>query len=78
MNGCGLRPPHDVKRDGLMGIAAETADFEIEVASIKRVGDGCAGPLNASMRLVQASQAGLSACLRASAARWAAIRTEVL
>jgi hypothetical protein len=41
------------------------------------VGEGCAGPLKVSMRLFQASQASLSASLRASAARSAAIRTEV-
>src|SRR6516164_4648917 len=38
------------------------------------VSDGCAGPLKASMRLVQASQASLSASRRASAARSAAMR----
>ena len=40
-------------------------------------GTGCAGPLKASMRFVHASQASLSASRRASAARSAAMRTEV-
>ena len=38
------------------------------------MGDGCAGPLKASMRLVQASQASWSASLRALAACSAAMR----
>ena len=77
---CRLRPPHDVERDGLVRVAPKAADFKIEVARIERVaraGEGCAGPLKASMRLVQASQASLSASCRASAARSAAMRTEV-
>jgi hypothetical protein len=37
----------------------------------------CASPLKASVRLFQASQASLSASLRASAARSAIIRTEL-
>jgi hypothetical protein len=52
----------------------------MEIARVERVtqgGDGCAGPLKASMRLVQASQASLSASRRASAARSAEMRTEV-
>jgi hypothetical protein len=32
-----LRPPHDVKCDGLMSVAAEATDFAIEVACIERV-----------------------------------------
>ena len=58
-----------------MGIAAEAPDFKIKVARVERVtqvGEGCAGPLKASIRLVQASQASLSASWRALAARWAA------
>ena len=75
-----LGPPHDVEGDGLMGIAAEAADFEIGVPPLiasPSAGDGCAGPLKASMRFVHASQASLSASRRASAPRSAAIRTEV-
>jgi hypothetical protein len=61
MDRCRLRPPHDVERNRLR----------------PRIGEGWAGPLKASMRLVQASQASLSAARRASVARWAAMRTEV-
>ena len=32
-----LRPPHDVERDGLMSVAAETANFEIRITRIERV-----------------------------------------
>jgi hypothetical protein len=70
-----LRTPHDVQGDRLVGIAAEAPDFKIKVARVERVtqvGEGCAGPLKASIRLVQASQASLSASWRALAARWAA------
>jgi len=73
VNGRSLRPPDDVERDGLVRVAAEAADLKIEVARVDRVAEGCAGPLNASMRLFQASQASLSASLRASAA----MRTDV-
>jgi len=40
-------PPHDIERDGLMRVAAKTADFAMYKASIESpsVGDGCAGPL---------------------------------
>jgi hypothetical protein len=75
-----LLPAHDVERNSLMSVAAETADLKIDVPALSAspsVGDGCAGPLKSSMRLVQASQASLSASLRASAARSAATRTEV-
>src|SRR5215831_2027832 len=34
-----LGPPHDVEGDGLMGIAAEAADFEIGVARVDRVAE---------------------------------------
>jgi hypothetical protein len=32
-----LRPPHDVQRHGLVGIAAETADLKVELTRIERV-----------------------------------------
>lgn len=37
VHGCGLRTPHDVQRHGLMRIAAETFDFEIQISGVKRV-----------------------------------------
>jgi len=33
----GLRSPHDVEGDNLMGVAAEAADFEIAVSRIECV-----------------------------------------
>jgi DNA invertase Pin-like site-specific DNA recombinase len=65
----------------MLTIMSGVAQFERELIrnrcdeGIARVGDGCACPLKASMRLVQASQASLSASWRASAAIWAAMRT---
>ena len=35
----GLRSPHDVQRHGLMRVAAEAADFEIEVTSIEGIAE---------------------------------------
>jgi hypothetical protein len=35
----GLWPSHDVERDGLMRVAAEAADFEIEVTCIEGVAE---------------------------------------
>src|SRR6516162_8535372 len=35
VNGRGLWPPHDFQSDGLMRIAAEAADFAIDVTSIE-------------------------------------------
>jgi hypothetical protein len=32
-----LGPPDDIERDGLMGAAAKTLHFEVEVSRIKRV-----------------------------------------
>ena len=64
-----LRPPHDVERDGLMRVAAETADLKVGVARFERVAEcrrRLAGHLEATTRLVDASQASLSACRRAS------------
>jgi hypothetical protein len=75
-----LRTPHDVERDRLVRVATEASDFEIAVPGIDRIAQRrrrCADPLKASMHLFQASQASLSASRRASAARSAAIRTEV-
>jgi hypothetical protein len=37
MNWRGLWSPHDAQRYGLVGVAAETADFEIAVTGIERV-----------------------------------------
>jgi hypothetical protein len=37
MDGRGLRPAHDVEGDGLIGVAAEAADFEIAVSGIERI-----------------------------------------
>ncbi|MBV8798918.1 MAG: hypothetical protein JO208_03800 [Alphaproteobacteria bacterium] len=37
MHGRRLRPPHDVERDGLVRVAAQTADFQIGVARIECV-----------------------------------------
>jgi hypothetical protein len=76
-----LRAPHDIERHRLVGVAAEATDLQIDVPALRAspsVGEGCAGPLKASMRLVHASQASLSASFRASAARSAVMRTEVL
>ena len=33
----GLWPPHDVERDGLVRVAAEAADFEIEVTGVEGI-----------------------------------------
>jgi hypothetical protein len=74
-----FRSPQDVEGDGLIGVAAEASDFEILVSGIEAppsVGDGCAGPLKASMRLFHASTASRSASLRASAACSAVARTD--
>jgi hypothetical protein len=73
-----LRAPHDVRGDGLVRVAAKTTDFEVAVPGIEGIasaGDGRAGPLKASMRLVHAAQASLSASRRAIIARSAAART---
>jgi len=35
----GLRPPHDVERYRLMGIAADTANFEIDETGIEGVAE---------------------------------------
>ena len=64
MNGRRLRPPDDVEGDGLIGVATETSDFGVKVAALSTsasVGDGCAGPLKASIRLFHPSQASRSA-----------------
>jgi len=37
VDGRGLGPSHDVERDGLVRVAAEAADFEIEVTGIERI-----------------------------------------
>jgi len=37
VDGRGLGPSHNVERNGLVRVAAETADFEIEVASVEGV-----------------------------------------
>ena len=34
-----LRSPHDVERDGLMGVAAQTFHFEIAITGIERVAE---------------------------------------
>jgi hypothetical protein len=39
MDGRGLRPSHDVERHGLMRVAAEASDFEIEVTSIEGIAE---------------------------------------
>jgi hypothetical protein len=39
MDRCGLWPSYDVERDGLMRVAAEAADFEIEVTRIEGVAE---------------------------------------
>ena len=75
-----LRAPHDIEPNGLMRVAAQAADLKVEIASIRCVVQrrrGLRRPLKANMRSVQSSQASLSASRRASAARSAAIRTEV-
>ena len=63
-----------------MRLASEAVDLEETKAGIgasPSVGDGCAGPRKPSMRLFQASQAGLSASRLAAAARCAEILTSV-
>jgi hypothetical protein len=37
MNRRGLWSPNDVQRYGLVGVAAETADFDVAVTGIERV-----------------------------------------
>ena len=37
VDGRGLWPPNDVERDGLVRVAAEAADFQIEVTSIEGI-----------------------------------------
>ena len=49
---------------------------ETSSSHMDKVGDGCDGPLKASMRLFHASTASRSACLRASSARSAAALTD--
>jgi len=39
VDGRGLRPPNDIERDGLVGVAAEAADFKIGVSRIERVAE---------------------------------------
>jgi hypothetical protein len=79
MNRRALRSPHDVERDGLVRVAAEASDFETAVARIDRAAQRrrwLGWPPKPSMRLFHASHANRSACLRASAARSAAARTD--
>ena len=76
----GLRSSHDVQRHGLVRVATEASDFDIEIARIERVTERrrwLRGTAIAEHALFQASQASLSACLRASFARSAAMRTEL-
>jgi hypothetical protein len=40
MNRSDLRPAHDVERDGLVGVAAETANLEAAIARVERVAEG--------------------------------------
>jgi hypothetical protein len=37
MDRCYLRSPHDVEGDGLVGVAAEAADFKVDVTGIERI-----------------------------------------
>ncbi|OKO75115.1 hypothetical protein AC629_34320 [Bradyrhizobium sp. NAS80.1] len=37
MNRRCLRPPHDVQGDGLIGVATETSDFEVQITRIEGV-----------------------------------------
>jgi hypothetical protein len=80
VDGRGLRPAHDVERDGLMRVAAEAFHLKIGVPGIECVAQGRRGlgrALKAQHALgFQPSQASLSAALRASAARSAEARTE--
>ena len=39
VDGRGLCPPHNIQGDGLMRVAAEAADFEIEVTSIEGIAE---------------------------------------
>jgi hypothetical protein len=59
-----LRPSDDFEGNGLVRVSPS-------------VGDGCAGPRSPNIRLFQASQASLSASLRAVAARCSEARTEL-
>jgi hypothetical protein len=75
-----LRPPDDVQRDGLVGVAAETFDFEVMVAGVERIAEGrgrLRWTLVAQHALVQATHAKRSASLRASLARSAEARIEL-
>jgi hypothetical protein len=79
VDGRGLRLAHDVDRDGLMSVAVEAFHLKIGVPGIECVAQGRRGlgrALKAQHALFQASQASLSAVLRASAARSADARTE--
>ena len=74
-----FRPADDIERHSLVGTAAKAFDLEVQIASIQRIAQGGGGlgrALEASMRLFQASQANLSARLRASVARSSEARTE--
>ena len=72
-------PADDIERDGLVSVAAEAFHLKIGVPGVKCVAQGRRGlgrALKAQHALwFQASQASLSAALRASAARSAEART---
>ena len=45
-----LRSPNDIKRDGLMGVAAEAPDLKIEVTRVERVTQGRGGLCRSPLR----------------------------
>lgn len=66
-----LRPPDDIQRDRLVGLAAEALHLEVSAGGVERVAErrGRLGrPRKASMRAFHAWQANMSASRRASAA----------
>ena len=76
-----LRTPHDVERDGLMGVAAEAADLEIAVTGVegRRPAQAMAAPVpcNRACACSIASTASQVGCLAgASVARSAAALTD--
>src|SRR5215208_76424 len=56
-----LRPPDDVERDGLVGVAAEALHFEVMVAGVQRVTED-RGRLGRTLVAEHPHVPGLAAC----------------
>jgi hypothetical protein len=80
MDRCGLWTADNIERHRLMRVASEAANLKVAVARVEGIaerGRRLRRPLKPSIRWFQATQASLSASLRASFARCAEARIEL-